>query len=233
MSISALPMVNALLNTVSAVFLTVGFRYVRRGHKAAHRNCMLAALTTSTAFLISYLIYHANAGRTYFTDPEWFRPVYLAILLTHTILAAAVVPLVLATVYQAARKRFDRHKKIARWTWPIWMYVSVTGVVIYALLYHIFPQSERGAWLPTGEPVRVGLTAAAPMAVSPMRPRQTPQATMLADVVSGACQCPLVAVLPECGGPHSRREDESAQPGRPPISADTPLSLLTLANRRS
>ena len=101
---------------------------------------MIGALITSTLFLISYLTYHSFAGRTVFQNPQWFRPIYLLILLTHTILAAAIVPLVLVTVSRAVRRKWELHKKIARWTWPIWMYVSVTGVVIYLLLYQIFPQ---------------------------------------------------------------------------------------------
>jgi len=107
---------------------------------------MISALCTSTAFLVCYLYYHYQMQRvqgsahTKFLDPAWFRPVYLIILVTHLIGAIVIVPLVLVTVTHAVRQRFDRHKKIARWTWPIWMYVSVTGVVIYLLLYQIFPQ---------------------------------------------------------------------------------------------
>jgi uncharacterized membrane protein YozB (DUF420 family) len=101
---------------------------------------MIAAFVTSTLFLICYLAYHAKAGRTVFKDPAWFRPWYLTLLLTHTVLAAVIVPLALITLSRALKQRFDRHKAIARWTWPIWMYVSVTGVVIYLLLYKIFPQ---------------------------------------------------------------------------------------------
>jgi len=140
MSISGLPALNAALNGISVLFLTLGFRFVRAGRRGAHHKCMAAAVATSTAFLLSYLVYHTQAGRTVFVEPSWFRPVYLAILLTHTLLAAAIVPLVLTTLYQAWRGRFERHRAIARWTWPIWMYVSVTGVVIYLLLYRIWPQ---------------------------------------------------------------------------------------------
>ena len=101
---------------------------------------MVAAVVTSTLFLISYLAYHFNAGRTVFRDPQWFRPIYLALLASHTILAVAILPLVVATLFHALRKRFESHRRIARWTWPLWMYVSVTGVIIYFLLYQIFPQ---------------------------------------------------------------------------------------------
>ncbi len=138
MSFTDLPAVNACLNSVSAILLTVGFIQIKRGNRIAHRNCMIGALATSALFLASYLYYHFHAGRTVF-PAHWFRPVYLAILLTHTVLAVVVVPMVLAAVIQALRGRFESHKKIARWTWPIWMYVSVTGVVIYLLLYQIFP----------------------------------------------------------------------------------------------
>jgi uncharacterized membrane protein YozB (DUF420 family) len=140
MSLSDLPAVNACLNGLSAVFLTAGYVFIKRKNQRAHRNCMVSAFVTSTVFLICYLIYHFNAGRTVFKEPEWFRPVYLTILISHTLLAVAIVPLVLVTLRRAIKQRFELHKKIARWTWPIWMYVSVTGVLIYLLLYQIFPQ---------------------------------------------------------------------------------------------
>jgi putative membrane protein len=143
MTLSDLPAVNAALNTLSTIFLTCGYIFIRRQRQVAHRNCMIGAVISSTLFLTCYLIYHYNAGRTVFRDPPWFRPIYLTILLTHTILAVVIVPMVLTTLYRAARRQFDRHKKIARWTWPIWMYVSITGVIIYFLLYHIFPQAGR------------------------------------------------------------------------------------------
>jgi len=102
---------------------------------------MLAALSCSLLFLAGYLTYHFNVqGVTRFLEPAWFRPIYLAILLTHTVLAVVIVPLVVVTLSRALRRRFDRHRKIARWTWPLWMYVSVTGVMIYLLLYQIYPQ---------------------------------------------------------------------------------------------
>jgi uncharacterized membrane protein YozB (DUF420 family) len=141
MSVNDLPAVNAALNTTSTVLLLIGYRFIRRGRESQHRACMLGALLTSVLFLASYLYYHAHAGRTVFADPAWFRPIYLTILLTHTVLAMAVPPLALITVYLALRDRRAAHKRIARWTWPIWLYVSITGVVIYLLLYQIFPQS--------------------------------------------------------------------------------------------
>jgi putative membrane protein len=140
MTIYDLPALNACLNSASTVFLTVGYIYIRRKNQNAHRNCMVAALITSTIFLACYLYYHAHAGRTVFAEPAWFKPIYLVLLLTHTILAVAIVPLIIVTLVRALRERFDRHRKIARWTWPLWMYVSVTGVIIYLLLYQIFPQ---------------------------------------------------------------------------------------------
>ena len=142
MSLTDLPAVNACLNGLSAVFLTTGYVFIRRGNKIAHRNCMVSAFVTSTIFLICYLTYHFTVRTvTRFEKPEWFRPIYLTILLTHTVLAVVIVPLVLMTLGRAVKQRFDLHKKIARWTWPLWMYVSVTGVVIYLLLYRIFPQN--------------------------------------------------------------------------------------------
>ena len=140
MSFSDLPALNACLNGLSAIFLTAGFVFIRNGNQTAHRKCMIAAFVISTLFLISYVTYHAHAPRTYFREPEWFRPFYLVILFTHTVLAVAIVPLALTTLYFAIRKKFESHRKIARWTWPVWMYVSVTGVVIYFLLYQIYPQ---------------------------------------------------------------------------------------------
>jgi uncharacterized membrane protein YozB (DUF420 family) len=133
--------VNATLNGLSACFLAMGYVFIRRKNQAAHMKCMIAALCTSVLFLACYLTYHFTVqGVTRFREPEWFRPIYLAILLTHTVLAVVIVPLVLMTLTRALRQRFDAHRKIARWTWPLWMYVSVTGVIIYLLLYQIFPQ---------------------------------------------------------------------------------------------
>ena len=140
MSLSDLPAVNASLNALSAVLLTVGHRFIKRGRPVAHRNCMIGALICSVIFLACYLYYHFHAGRTIFKNPPWFRPIYLTLLLTHTLLAVAIIPMIIITVRRAAKGRFDLHRKIARWTWPIWMYVSVTGVLIYFLLYQIFPQ---------------------------------------------------------------------------------------------
>jgi uncharacterized membrane protein YozB (DUF420 family) len=145
-SIADLPVVNAGLNGLSAVFLSFGYFFIRRKNQLAHCNCMVAAFVTSVLFLICYLTYHSylayvlHRGPTVFRNPAWFRPIYLAILLTHTALAVVIVPLVLVTLNRAVKRRFELHRKIACWTWPLWMYVSVTGVVIYLLLYKIFPQ---------------------------------------------------------------------------------------------
>ncbi len=135
MSVSELPALNASLNAASAVLLSCGYVCIRRRRIAAHRVCMLLALLTSALFLASYLTYHYHAGSMPFRGTGWTRPAYFALLISHTILAAAVVPLALVTVTRAARGRFDRHVAIARYTLPIWMYVSVTGVVIYVVLY--------------------------------------------------------------------------------------------------
>lgn len=142
MTVHDLPACNAFFNGLAGVFLGFGYYFVRRGKVIAHRNCMIAALCSSALFLTGYLIYHFTVkGVTHFRDPAWFRPIYLTILFTHLILAMVIVPMILITVTFALRGRFDKHKKIARWTWPLWMYVSVTGVVIYLLLYQVFPQS--------------------------------------------------------------------------------------------
>jgi len=141
MSLNDLPALNATLNGLAAIFLAAGYIFIRRKNQTAHRNCMIAAVCASALFLVSYLTYHFTVhGVTRFREPAWFRPLYLVMLFTHTVLATAIVPLILITLSRALRERFDTHRKIARWTWPLWMYVSVTGVLIYWLLYHRFPQ---------------------------------------------------------------------------------------------
>jgi len=142
MTFSDLPAVNATLNGFSAILLGCGYYFIRRKNQPAHTKCMIAAFVTSTLFLICYLTYHAKAGRTVFKNPAWFRPWYLTLLFTHTVLAAVIVPMILVTLNRALKLRFDRHKLIARWTLPIWMYVSVTGVLIYVLLYIVFKQTQ-------------------------------------------------------------------------------------------
>jgi uncharacterized membrane protein YozB (DUF420 family) len=138
MGVSDLPAVNATLNGVATVFLVAGYSFIRRRHVAAHRACMLAAVTTSALFLISYVIYHVNAGSKPFPGTGPVRAVYFFVLITHIVLAAVIVPMVLMTLTRALGQRFDRHAAIARRTLPIWLYVSVTGVVIYLLLYRLY-----------------------------------------------------------------------------------------------
>jgi uncharacterized membrane protein YozB (DUF420 family) len=134
-TVSDLPAVNAALNATSAILLSTGYVLVRRGRYDAHRNVMLAAFATSTLFLISYLVYHAYAGSRPFPGHGAIRPVYFTILITHIVLAAAVVPMALLTLSRGLRRRFDLHVPLARWTLPIWLYVSVTGVIVYVMLY--------------------------------------------------------------------------------------------------
>jgi putative membrane protein len=136
-TVADLPGVNAALNSASALLLVSGYFFIRRGRIAAHRCCMLAALGTSALFLVSYLVYHYHVGSVAFTGQGWIRGLYFTILISHTILAVAIVPLVLITVSRALRGRFDRHKRIARWTLPLWFYVSVTGVIVYWMLYRL------------------------------------------------------------------------------------------------
>jgi uncharacterized membrane protein YozB (DUF420 family) len=134
-SASQLPTLNAALNTLSAVFLCAGYLFIRAKNIRAHRACMLSAVACSIAFLASYLIYHYQVGSVPYKGQGSIRGVYFAILITHTILAVAVVPLVLITLIRALRERFAAHRRIARWTFPIWLYVSVTGVIVYLMLY--------------------------------------------------------------------------------------------------
>jgi uncharacterized membrane protein YozB (DUF420 family) len=138
-STSQLPDVNAALNSLSAVFLFAGYRFIRLKNQQAHRRCMLAAFTCSILFLICYLTYHFQVGSVPFKGQGGVRVVYFTILLTHTILAAAIVPLALITLIRALRERFDAHRRIARWTLPIWLYVSITGVIVYWMLYWLVP----------------------------------------------------------------------------------------------
>jgi uncharacterized membrane protein YozB (DUF420 family) len=135
MSVSDLPALNAGLNATAGVLLFAGWLMIRGGRITAHRRCMLAAFTASSLFLVSYVVYHAQAGSRPFTGQGPARALYFAILISHVVLAAAIVPLALVTLTRALRGDFARHRRIARWTFPIWMYVSVTGVVIYWMLY--------------------------------------------------------------------------------------------------
>ena len=136
MSVSELPALNATLNGVAGLFLLAGYAFIKRRQIRAHRACMLSAFAASALFLVSYVIYHANAGSRAFPGTGSARVVYFVILITHVVLAAAILPMAIVTLSRALRKRFDLHVRFARWTLPIWLYVSVTGVVIYAMLYH-------------------------------------------------------------------------------------------------
>ena len=135
-NVAALPIVNALLNTMSAVLLTSGFVFIRRRNVAAHRACMLGAFAVSVVFLACYLVYHYHAGSRPFAGQGWIRPVYFVLLVSHIVLAAVIVPLALTTIYRGLSAQLDRHKRLARRTLPIWLYVSITGVIVYLLLYH-------------------------------------------------------------------------------------------------
>jgi len=134
-----LPTLNAMLNATSGILLIIGYVCIRRRNVQAHRACMISALVSSSLFLVSYLTYHYHAGTTRFAGTGAARTVYLIILTTHTILAAVIVPFVLVTVTRALRGRFDRHRRVARWTLPMWLYVSVTCVIFYLMLYHWYP----------------------------------------------------------------------------------------------
>ena len=138
MQISDLPALNATLNALSAVFLTIGYVLIRRGDRVNHQRAMLSALGTSAIFLVSYVVYHANVGSKPFPGQGAARWFYFTILVTHIVLAAVILPMALVTAARGLRGRFDRHVRLARWTLPLWMYVSVTGVVIYLMLYQLY-----------------------------------------------------------------------------------------------
>ena len=138
MSVSDLPTFNAALNGTSALLLITGFFFIRQKKISAHRACMVSAAVVSALFLTSYIYYHSQVGFTRFSGEGWIRPVYFTILIPHTILAIVIaVPLVPLTLYWALRGQYQKHRRIARWTLPVWLFVSVTGVVIYWMLYHL------------------------------------------------------------------------------------------------
>jgi uncharacterized membrane protein YozB (DUF420 family) len=137
MSVTDLPAVNATLNGIAAVLLVIGYALIRRRRIEAHRRVMLAAFATSVLFLVSYVTYHANAGSRPFTGQGPIRAVYFSILITHIILAAAIVPMAIVTLWRGLGRRYDAHRRIARWTLPVWLYVSVTGVAVYLMLYRM------------------------------------------------------------------------------------------------
>jgi len=141
LSLGDLPALNAVLNATSAVLVVFAYRAIRRRQVERHRALMLSAASVSALFLVSYLTYHARVGSVRFTASGPPRAIYFAVLVSHTLLAAATLPLVLRTLYLGLRRRDDRHRRIARWTLPIWLYVSVTGVVVYLMLYRLYPPS--------------------------------------------------------------------------------------------
>ena len=141
MSLRDLPTLNALLNATSAFLLMAGVRRIYVKNVEAHKRCMVSAFVVSTLFLISYLVYHYNVGSVGFTGEGWIRPVYFTILITHSVLAVLVPPMAVITLYRAWRGDFERHRRIARWTYPIWLYVSFTGVAVYLLLYVFYPRA--------------------------------------------------------------------------------------------
>lgn len=134
---SRLPALNAVLNSIATLLLVFGYYFIRRREIQRHKLCMSLAFVTSCLFLVSYLVYHYQVGSVPFTKQGWIRTVYFTVLITHIVLAATVPFLALKTLYHAWREQFDRHRLIARWTWPIWMYVSVTGVAVYVMLYEL------------------------------------------------------------------------------------------------
>jgi uncharacterized membrane protein YozB (DUF420 family) len=137
MTVTDLPALNATLNAISTVLLLTGYVFIRRGEWRKHRACMIAALVMSALFLTSYVIYHLQVGSVPFTKTGWIRTVYFAVLIPHVILAAVITPMVIVTVSRALSGRFDKHRAIARWTLPLWLYVSVTGVIVYLMLYQM------------------------------------------------------------------------------------------------
>ena len=137
MSVTDLPALNATLNATSTVLLVTGYLFIRRGNRRKHKMCMIAALVMSALFLTSYVIYHAQVGSVPFKRTGWIRTVYFAVLVPHVILPAAIVPPILITVSRGLSAKYDKHRRIAGWTLPLWLYVSVTGVIVYVMLYQM------------------------------------------------------------------------------------------------
>jgi len=140
--LSDLPFLNAILNSISTFFLFLGFYFIKNGNREAHKKSMLTAFTFSAAFLISYLIYHYTVGSVKFTGPELARTIYLIILIPHIILAIVMVPFIAFLLTHAFGGQFEKHKKLARFVWPVWVYVSVTGVIVYLMNYIIWPSTQ-------------------------------------------------------------------------------------------
>lgn len=134
---SILPSVNATFNAISAILLALGYINIKRGRRETHRKIMIAALTSSALFLTTYLIYHYGVGSVPYPHHDWTRPVYFAILIPHVILAALMTPFIIVAVTHALKGRFEKHQRIVRWLWPVWMFVSISGIAVYAMLYHL------------------------------------------------------------------------------------------------
>jgi uncharacterized membrane protein YozB (DUF420 family) len=137
MTVNDLPTLNAVLNSISTIFLATGYYLIKKGRPEAHKKAMLAALVSSALFLTSYLIYHYQVGSVPYPHFDWTRILYFIILIPHIILAAVMVPFILLAVYFALKKKFETHQKITRWVWPVWMYVSVSGILVYLMLYRL------------------------------------------------------------------------------------------------
>ena len=141
MSVDQMPALNATLNGLATVFLLFGYYFIKRENREAHKKCMVAAFCTSTVFLACYLYYHFTVKTvTRFTNPEWFKPFYLILLFTHVVLAVVMLPFIFKALWHAYKGQFESHKKAVKWAWPMWLYVSITGVLVYLVLYQIFPQ---------------------------------------------------------------------------------------------
>lgn len=137
MAVTDLPIVNAALNSLSAILLLIGFIYIKKQKPHIHKKIMLTAMGSSALFLISYLIYHRAVGSVPYPYHDWTRPVYFTVLIPHVIFAAVMVPFIIAAVYFALRARFDKHKKLVAWVWPVWMFVSISGLIVYLMLYQL------------------------------------------------------------------------------------------------
>lgn len=137
MTITDLPALNAIMNFISAALLTIGFIFIKRQKPHIHKRVMLTAVGSSALFLISYLIYHYAVGSVAYPYHDWTRPLYFAILIPHVILAAVMVPFILAAIWYALHQRFDKHKRLVKWVWPVWMFVSVSGLAVYLMLYQL------------------------------------------------------------------------------------------------
>ena len=134
-----MPHLQAVLNAAAATLLFTGYRFIKNNNKQAHKKCMIAALAVSTIFLISYLTYHETVGYQPFEGQGMIRPIYFTLLFSHIVLSGVVVPMILVTVYYAAKGNFNKHPRIARWTFPTWLYISISGVIVYILAFHVYP----------------------------------------------------------------------------------------------